>query len=284
MHLGDYYVFKDMKQSLSIAAVQLSSQDDVQANLEQTSALVRRAAERGAQVVLLPENFAFLGSETDKRALAEPLGDVAKPIQGSVSRLARECRITIVAGGFPEASDDALRPFNTCAVFGPDGALRESYRKIHLFDVELPDGSALLESRAVSPGQAPVVADVGGFRIGLSVCYDLRFPELYRALVDLGAEVLLVPAAFTLQTGKDHWHVLLRARAIEAQCFLVAAGQWGRHPKNRASYGHSLICDPWGVVIAECSDRIGIVMADLDRDYLEQIRARFPALKHRRLR
>jgi predicted amidohydrolase len=264
--------------------VQLSSQDDVQANLEQTSALVRRAAERGAQVVLLPENFAFLGSETDKRALAEPLGDVAKPIQGSVSRLARECRITIVAGGFPEASDDALRPFNTCAVFGPDGALRESYRKIHLFDVELPDGSALLESRAVSPGQAPVVADVGGFRIGLSVCYDLRFPELYRALVDLGAEVLLVPAAFTLQTGKDHWHVLLRARAIEAQCFLVAAGQWGRHPKNRASYGHSLICDPWGVVIAECSDRIGIVMADLDRDYLEQIRARFPALKHRRLR
>jgi len=272
-----------MQRSLRVAAVQLSSQEDLEANLSQVRTLVARAAESGAKLVVLPENFAFLGAEADKRALAERLGDLAAPIQDTLSRLAREGSLTLVAGGFPEASGDPLKPFNTCAVFGPDGALLASYRKIHLFDVELPDGSSLLESAAVSPGGEPVVIDIGGFRVGLSVCYDLRFPELYRALVDRGAEVLLVPAAFTLQTGKDHWHLLLRARAVESQSWVVAAAQWGRHPKNRASYGHSLIIDPWGLVVADCSDRVGYVVADLDRDYLESIRTRFPALKHRRM-
>jgi len=272
-----------MQRSLRVAAIQLSSQENLEDNLAEVSGLVLRAAESGAKLVVLPENFAFLGAEADKRALAERLGDLGAPIQGTLSRLARECSLTLVAGGFPEASGEPLKPFNTCAVFGPDGALLASYRKIHLFDVELPDGSSLLESSAVSPGSEPVVVDIGGFRVGLSVCYDLRFPELYRALIDRGAEVLLVPAAFTLQTGKDHWHLLLRARAVESQSWVIAAAQWGRHPKNRASYGHSLIVDPWGLVVADCSDRVGYVVADLDRDYLESIRSRFPALTHRRL-
>jgi predicted amidohydrolase len=183
----------------------------------------------------------------------------------------------------PELSGDDKRPYNSCVVFGPDGGLVARYRKIHLFDVELPDGSELRESAAVTEGAEPVVVEIGGFRVGLSICYDLRFPELYRALVDRGAEVLLVPSAFTLQTGKDHWHVLLRARAIESQCWLVAAAQWGRHPKNRASYGHALIVDPWGTIVAECSDRVGLVIADTDRAYLERVRSMLPSLAHRRL-
>ena len=269
--------------AIRIAALQMSSQSDVAENLSQAAELVRSAAQRGAELVILPENFAFLGAETDKRALAEQLGDAEAPIQAAVSRLAREAKITIVAGGMPELSGDDKRPYNSCVVFGPDGGLVARYRKIHLFDVELPDGSELRESAAVSAGVEPVVVEIGGFRVGLSICYDLRFPELYRALVDRGAEVLLVPSAFTLQTGKDHWHVLLRARAIESQCWLVAAAQWGRHLKNRASYGHALIVDPWGTIVAECSDRVGLVIADADRAHLHRVRSMLPSLTHRRL-
>jgi predicted amidohydrolase len=141
----------------------------------------------------------------------------------------------------------------------------------------------LAESDAALPGATPTVVEVRGVRCGLSICYDLRFPELYRALVDRGAEVLLVPAAFTLHTGKDHWHVLLRARAIESQCWVVAAAQWGKHPGARISYGHSLVCDPWGTIVAECSDRVGLVVHDLDREQLVEVRQRLPSLAHRRL-
>jgi predicted amidohydrolase len=183
----------------------------------------------------------------------------------------------------PEKSGDPLRPYNTCAVFGSDGALLARYRKIHLFDVDLQDGTRLAESSATTSGSAPELFDVKGFRVGLSICYDLRFPELYRALVARGAEVLLVPAAFTLHTGKDHWHVLLRARAIESQCWVVAAAQWGKHPKGRASYGHSMIVDPWGVVVAECSNRVGFASADVDGDLIAETRRVLPSLLHRRL-
>ena len=267
--------------ALRIAAVQLQSQEDVSENLEQCARWVRAAAERGAQVVLLPENFAFMGPEPDKRALAERIGDAAAPIQRALSAMARENGVVLVAGGFPEASGDERRPFNTLAVFGQDGALAGSYRKIHLFDVRLPDGSEISESAATLAGGEPRVVDVLGYRLGLSICYDLRFPELYRALADQGAEVLLVPAAFTLLTGKDHWHVLLRARAIESQCFVVAAAQWGTHPKGRTTYGHSLVADPWGTVIAEASDGPGVVVAELDPRVLERVRANLPSLKHR---
>ena len=168
-------------------------------------------------------------------------------------------------------------------MFGPDGALVGSYRKIHLFDVALQDGTSLAESAATTPGQSLLTFDIGRFRVGLSICYDLRFPELYRGLVSQGANVLLVPAAFTVHTGKDHWHTLLRARAIESQAYVIAAAQWGKHPRGRTTYGHSLVVDPWGSVVAEASDRVGVVSANLDLKYLEQVRAAVPCLDHRRL-
>jgi predicted amidohydrolase len=155
-------------------------------------------------------------------------------------------------------------------------------RKLQLFDVQLLDGTKLTESAASSAGDRVVTVDVGGFRFGLSICYDLRFPELYRALVDRGSEALVVPAAFTLHTGKDHWHPLLRARAIECQCWVIAAGQWGKHGDGRSTYGHSMVIDPWGTVVAECSDRVGFVVADIDKEHLERVRSSLPSLKHRR--
>jgi predicted amidohydrolase len=265
---------------LRVAAVQLSSQEDVKANLARAKSAIRAAAERGAKLVLLPENFAFMGPEPEKRSIAEELGK-SGPIESMLAESAAASSVSVIAGGFPEASGDAERPFNTCAVFGPDGKLVTRYRKIHLFDVSLPDGTELCESKATLAGREPVVVNVGGFVVGLSICYDLRFPELYRKLVDLGAELIVVPAAFTLTTGKDHWHVLLRARAIEAQCFVMAAAQWGKHPKGRLTYGHSLIADPWGIVVAECSDGEGLAVADLDKSSIARIRGNLPSLAHR---
>jgi predicted amidohydrolase len=183
----------------------------------------------------------------------------------------------------PERSADPDRPYNTCVVVAPDGRVTARYRKIHLFDVDLPDGSSHRESASTSAGEAPVTVVVGGFTIGLSVCYDLRFPELYRLLSTAGADALVVPAAFTLFTGKDHWHVLLRARAIEAQAYVVAPAQWGRHPRGRQTYGKSLVADPWGEVIAQAPEGEGLAIATLDRAYLEDVRARVPSLRHRRL-
>jgi predicted amidohydrolase len=271
-----------MSDSLTVAAIQLSSGNDVERNLDDAGALVREAARKGASTILLPENFAYLGAETGKRRIAEALGDVNAPIQRALGALARETGATLIAGGMPEQSDDPDRPFNTCAVVAPNGEILAVYRKLHLFDVHLPDGTKLTESAASSAGDRVVTVDVGGFRLGLSICYDLRFPELYRALVDRGADALVVPAAFTLQTGKDHWHPLLRARAIESQCWVIASGQWGKHADGRSTYGHSMIIDPWGTVVAECSDRVGFVVATLDKAYLERVRASLPSLKHRR--
>jgi deaminated glutathione amidase len=268
---------------LSVAVVQLNSQGEVAANLAAARELVVAAAARGAKLVVLPENFAYFGPDEGRLRIAEKLGDQSLPMQAALAEMARESKVTLVAGGMAEASDDPQRPYNTCAVFDQTGKLAASYRKIHLFDVDLPDGTRLKESDTTKPGTEPVVVEVDGFKLGLSVCYDLRFPELYRALVDRGAEVLLVPAAFTLLTGKEHWHVLLRARAVESQTWVVAAGQWGKHPKGRASFGHSLIADPWGTVVAECADRVGFAIADLERADLDRVRASLPSLRHRRL-
>jgi deaminated glutathione amidase len=269
------------KAELGVCAVQLSSQADVSQNLERAREQVRRAARRGAELVLLPENFAFFGPEAEKRAVAEPL--LGGAIASALSDMAKESSVFVVGGGFPERSDDPERPHNTLLVVGPDGATLAHYRKIHLFDVELGDGGSYSESSATAPGASVVVVDIAGFRVGLSICYDLRFPELYRALSEQGAEVLLVPAAFTLHTGKDHWHVLLRARAIEAQAFVVAAAQYGQHPRGRLTYGHSLIVDPWGTVIAEASDGVGLASATLERARLDAVRRALPSLKHRKL-
>jgi deaminated glutathione amidase len=269
------------KDELSVAALQLNSQADVAANLESCRRLVGRAARRGAELVLLPENFAFFGPEAGKRSVAESLSD--GPIAKALTEMAREFRVCVVGGGFPEQSSDPQRPHNTLLVVGADGSHLATYRKIHLFDVELGGAGSYSESSATSAGSSLVVVEVAGFKLGLSICYDLRFPELYRGLSEQGAEVLLVPAAFTLHTGKDHWHVLLRARAIEAQAFIVAAAQHGAHPGGRNTYGHSLVVDPWGTVIAEASDGEGLVSATLERARLEGVRRSLPSLMHRKL-
>jgi predicted amidohydrolase len=270
------------KDELCVAAVQLCSQSEVAQNLDNCERLVERAKTRGAELVLLPENFAFFGPETQKRAIAETLADGTIP--SALRRMAREHRVCVVGGGFPERSADPDRPHNTLLVVSDDGRDLATYRKIHLFDVELGSGGRYSESAATTPGGEVVVTQVAGFNLGLSICYDLRFPELYRALSQRGAEVLLVPAAFTLHTGKDHWHVLLRARAIEAQAYVIAAAQYGSHPNNRQTYGHSLVADPWGTVIAEASDGVGLALATLERAKLEAVRSSLPSLRHRKLR
>jgi predicted amidohydrolase len=206
------------------------------------------------------------------------------PIVTALAEAARRSNVHIVAGGMPERSGDRERPYNSAVVVAPDGKLAARYRKVHLFDVDVGDGHAYRESASTSAGgDGAVVVEIGGFRVGLSICYDLRFPELYRKLSDLGAEIITVPAAFTLATGKDHWHVLLRARAIEAQAYVVAAAQWGNHPRGRRTYGKSLVADPWGEVIAQCHEGEGVTVAEIDRDYLRHVRQSLPSLTHRRL-
>ncbi len=273
-------------ETLRAAAVQLQSQDDVPQNLAECARLVAECGTAGAKLVVLPENFAFFGSEESKRAHAERLAEPGGQIQRALADMARNARVFLVAGGFPEASSEPDRPYNTALVYGPDGARINAYRKLHLFDVQLQDGSTLAESAgttAGAPEDSLITFDVGPFRVGLSICYDLRFPELYRALVARGANVLLVPAAFTSHTGKDHWRPLLQARAIESQAYVIAAAQWGKHPRGRLTHGHSMIVDPWGTVIAEASDQVGFVSATLDHAYLQRVRAAIPCLAHRRL-
>lgn len=272
-----------MSRTLRTAAVQLNSGDQLEANLERVCALVQVARQRGAELVVLPENFAFFGSEGERRRIAESLDGEAGPIRRTLSGLAERLHVAIVAGGWPEKSEVFERPHNSSTLYYPDGRVGANYRKIHLFDVTLPDGTRYSESLGVEAGRELVCAPVGAFRVGFSICYDLRFPELYRGLVDRGAEVLLVPSAFTLETGRDHFRLLLRARAVESQCWVVAANQWGRHPKGRVTYGHSMIIDPWGTVVAEASDCEGVIVADIDGELLDQTRERLPSLRHRRL-
>jgi predicted amidohydrolase len=266
---------------MHVAVIQLNSQEDVSANLVRVRALVEDAAKAGAELVALPENFAFMGPEDDKRRIAERVPD--GPIAKAVIESARAAKVWVVAGGMPEASDDADRPFNTSLLVAPDGSLAARYRKVHLFDVDLPDGTKLFESKATTAGSEPVVHDLGEAKLGMTICYDLRFPELYRKLVGAGVRIVTVPAAFTLTTGKDHWHVLLRARAIENQVFVLAAAQHGKHPKGRQTYGKSLIVDPWGDVLAQCAEGEGFAIARLDFAAQDRVRASLPCLSHRRM-
>jgi predicted amidohydrolase len=260
------------------AAVQLNSTDDQGRNLEVAEKLVRDAAADGAELVALPEKWTFLGPPEGIAEAAEPLSG---PSITAAATWASELGIHLLAGSFPERLPDHEKPFNTSVMLGPDGEIGGVYRKIHMFDVDV-GGVSYRESEAEDPGDEVVVTSAGGVPVGMTVCYDLRFPELYRILALRNARVITVPAAFTEPTGRDHWEVLLRARAIENQVFVLAPNQIGEAPPHYKSYGHTMIVDPWGRVLAQAPDGVGFVSADLDFDAQDEMRANLPSLRNRR--
>jgi deaminated glutathione amidase len=260
------------------AAVQLNSQEDKQRNLEVAERLVRAAARDGAELVCLPEKWNLLGGSEALVGGAEPLDG---PSLSAARVWARDLRIHLVAGSIAERVEGHDRLFNTSVLIGPQGDDVATYRKIHMFDVEV-GGVTYRESDHEDGGEEIVSAPLGELELGLSVCYDLRFPELYRILAVRGARIITVPSAFTQATGRDHWEVLLRARAIENQAFMVAADQFGEAPPHYNSYGRSAIVDPWGVVLAMAPDEECFVAADLDIEAQERIREKLPALANRR--
>jgi predicted amidohydrolase len=268
---------------MRVAAVQLNSTPDIAKNLARARQLVIQAKDQGAELVALPEHFAYLGPEDDNPPSAQPLKG---PLVREFGALAGELGIFLLLGSFPETTDADSRPHNISVLLGKDGGILAAYRKIHLFDVDLAGGPSYQESRCVCPGEDVVVTPLPGtpFTAGLAICYDLRFPELFRALASKGADLIILPAAFTLATGRDHWEVLVRARAIENQAYIMAPAQWGRHSPGRRSYGRSLIVDPWGTILAQAPDTEGVILAELDHPRLLRLRREMPCLEHRRLR
>lgn len=265
----------------TIAVIQMSSSHDVAANLAETRRLVADAVTAGAGLVVLPENFALMGlREEDKVAAAERPG--SGPIQDTLAELAAKHGVWIVGGTAPLASEEEDRVYAACLLFDERGECIARYDKMHLFDVTLDNGERYLESRTIVPGERIVVTDTPWGRLGLAVCYDLRFPGMFRAMLDLGAEIIALPAAFTAHTGRAHWEVLLRSRAIENQCFIAAAAQSGVHGNGRETWGDSMIVDPWGAVINRLERGAGAVCAPCDRGQLQRIRRSFPVLDHRR--
>jgi len=270
---------------MRVAAIQMNSGKDVAANLELADKLLGDAAGDGCTLAVLPENFALMPVRgRDKAKAAEKPGE--GPIQAFLSDRSERHGLWIIAGSMPLVSPeiDAERVYGACPVYDSDGDAQAIYNKIHLFDVDLVDEQeSYRESRSMYPGDDVVTVDTPCGRVGLTICYDLRFPELFRQLVDAGATVFTVPAAFTATTGEAHWHTLLRSRAIENLAYVIAPGQYGEHPDRRSTYGHSLIIDPWGRVLAEAADGNGFIAADLDPLLPEKMRGEFPALANRRL-
>ena len=267
---------------MRVAVCQMRSGEDRDANVRAAERLLHEAAEGGADLAALPELFTYLGRSSGRAAAAEP---VPGPTTERLSAIARDRRIWVLGGSVLEL--EAARIHNTSVLFDRGGELVATYRKIHLYDAELPDQRPIRESDTFTPGEQLVTHATEEARLGLSICYDLRFPELYRGLMVLGAEVLCVPAQFQHVTGVAHWSTLLRARAIEEQCFVVAPAQWGSYGSegsNRRSFGHSMVVDPWGRVLIEAPEEgDGVWLADLDLEELREIRTRLPALQHRRL-
>jgi nitrilase len=266
---------------VKVAAVQMTSGPQVAANLETAGALLAEAAAAGARVAVLPENFSFMGiHDADKRAVAEPYGE--GPVQDFLAERARSLGLWIIGGTTPIATTPGGRVSAACLVYDERGERVARYDKIHLFDVTVPGrDERYRESANIEPGSQRTLVPTPAGLLGLSVCYDMRFPELYRPMSAAGAQWFTMPAAFTVPTGRAHWEVLLRARAVENLCFVVAAAQWGRHASGRDTYGHSLIVDPWGTVLAQLESGSGVVVAALDLAAQEQTRREFPALTHR---
>ena len=264
------------------AVVQHCATTDVAANMHTLAELSRAAADSGAELICWPEAFAYLGPHAGKKLILEGL-PTGGPILTQCQTLAQSLGAQLLLGGFHERHDtDAERCYNTSVLLGRSGEILASYRKIHLFDVDMADGPQLMESKRTSAGTQAVVADSVVGRLGMTVCYDVRFPRLYQDLADAGAVVMTVPSAFTATTGALHWHALLRARAIETQSYVVAPAQHGRHSANRASFGHSLIVDPWGEVVAEIPRGDGWAAARIDLDAVTRVRREIPSLSNRR--
>ena len=261
------------------AVAQMTSTDDRQANRVAAEELIRRAASMGAQLVVLPEMWPYIGDNRSRLADAE---DLDGPSTRLIRELSAELRVTIFGGTIAERSEDGRGVHNTAIAAGPDGALLARYRKIHLFDVDIPGGAQFRESDDVTAGDRAVVCDTALGRVGMTTCYDLRFPLLYERLREAGCTMVTVPSAFTAHTGKDHWEVLLRARAIEQQVYVLAADQGGWHNRGRQSHGHSMIVDPWGLVVARASDGPGLALAPIDPQRLAQVRVQLPCGRHRR--
>ena len=270
---------------MRVAAIQMNSGPDVGANLNLADRLLDDAAADGCVLAVLPENFALMPERgKDKVKHAEEPG--SGPIQDFLAAAAVQHGMWVIAGSMPFVSPDmaAERVYGACPVFNSEGNVEAVYRKIHLFDVDLVDKQeSYRESNSMYPGDEVVTVDTPAGRVGLTICYDLRFPELFRQLVDGGSTLFTVPAAFTKTTGEAHWHTLLRARAIENLAYVIAPGQYGLHPDNRSTFGHSLICDPWGRILAEQAEGNCVVAADIDPELPAQLRSEFPALSNRRL-
>jgi predicted amidohydrolase len=272
-----------MKNRQLVAAVQMATGLDVAANLDEAERLVREAAAGGAGLVVLPENFALMGTQAqDQIALRE--ADGAGPLQSFLTRVAAQQQVWLVGGTIPLATADPGRVRAACLVFDERGQRVGRYDKVHLFDVSVPGADEhYQESATIEPGAAAVVIDSPWGRLGIAVCYDLRFPELFRRMLDQGVEIIAVPAAFTANTGQAHWETLVRARAIENLAFVVAAAQGGRHPNGRETFGHSMVVDPWGTVLTELPWGTGCVVSAIDREFQGSVRRDFPAIAHRRL-
>lgn len=261
------------------AALQMTSLPDVQKNLDHAEELIDLAVRRGAELIGLPENFSYMGEEQDKIERAQEISDRTEKF---LRTMAQRYQVTLLGGGFPVPVASG-QVHNTALLIGKDGEELSRYEKVHLFDVDIPDGYKYQESTTVVPGRRlPKLYDSEQLgKIGLSVCYDVRFPELYRHLSKTGAEVLFVPAAFTAYTGKDHWQVLIQARAIENTCYIIAPAQTGTHYDRRQTHGHAMIVDPWGVILADAGSEPGVAIAEIDPSRLSQVRRQMPSLQHR---
>lgn len=260
---------------MKIGIGQMNTQDNKSNNLIQAEELIDRLAAQGAQFIILPEYFHFLGPEEEMPKNAEPMEGQSLEL---IRRKAIEYKVYLHSGSFLEKDKDSI--YNTSVVFDPKGDIIAKYRKIFLFDVETPGGFVYKESATITSGNEVVTFKVDDITFGMSICYDLRFPEMYRRLMKTGVQIILVPAAFTLQTGRDHWELLLRARAVENLSWVISSAQWGPHPPNFTCYGRSMVVNPWGLVVAQAPDGVSCLTAEIDMNIVKETRLTFPALNH----